>query len=117
MATMTQMHTREMQECIDNCDDCRAACLATLTHCLEQGGEHARPEHIRLLVDCAEICATSAGFMLRGSDVHGVVCEACAEVCEQCAESCESMDDEQTQACAKACRRCAESCRRMAGAA
>ena len=117
-ATTTGHHvSAEMQECIDTCDECRAACLTTLAYCLEKGGEHARADHIRLLVDCAEICATSAAFMLRGSDLYAAVCGACAEVCEQCAESCESMNDEQMRSCAQACRRCAESCRRMAGAA
>ena len=117
--TATTGHlSAEMQKCIDACDDCRAECLTTLAYCLEKGGEHAEPEHIRLLLDCAEICATSAGFMLRGSDLHGGVCGVCADVCERCAESCEAMEgDEQMRACAKACRQCAESCRRMAGQA
>lgn len=115
MATMTGMHTAEMQACIDNCTRCHAICVETMTHCLKQGGRHADPAHIRLLADCAQICATSADFMLRGSDLHGRTCAACAEVCDRCAESCERMDDdEMMKACADECRRCAESCRRMA---
>jgi hypothetical protein len=117
-ATTTRHLSAEMRKCIDTCDDCRAACLTTATYCLEQGGEHAQPDHIRLLLDCAEICATSAGFMLRGSNLHGDVCGVCADVCERCAESCESIgDDEQMRACARACRQCAETCRQMAGGA
>ena len=114
-STTTSHLSAEMQKCIDACDECRAACLATVTYCLEKGGEHAEPEHIRLLLDCAEICATSAGFMLRGSDLHRKVCGVCADVCERCAESCEAMgDDAQMRACANACRQCAKSCRQMA---
>ena len=113
--TTTTSLSREMQQCIDACDECRTACLATVAHCLEMGGKHAAPEHIRLLLDCAEICATSAGFMARGSDLHGDVCGVCADVCEACAENCESLGGSpQMQACADACRRCAESCRQMA---
>jgi len=79
------------------------------------GGQHAEPQHIGLLLDCAEICQTSANFMLRGSDRHMRTCAVCAEVCEQCAQDCERMgDDAQMRACAEVCRRCADSCRRMA---
>jgi len=105
----------KMRGCIDNCQTCHSICLETAVHCLGMGGEHAAADHIRLLWDCAEICQTSANFMLRGSDLHAHTCGACAEVCERCAESCARMaDDKQMQACAEACRRCAESCRMMA---
>lgn len=105
----------EMQQCIQNCTECHNICVATVTHCLQMGGPRAEANHIRLLLDCAEICATSANFMLRGSDLHGRSCGVCAEVCARCAEACARFgDDPQMQACAEMCRRCAESCRRMA---
>lgn len=112
--TLTMLSKSEMKECIDACDDCHSICLETVSWCLEQGGEHAEAEHVKLLQDCAEICQTSANFMLRQSPRHDLTCGACAEVCERCAEECERMDGEQMQACAEACRRCAESCRSMA---
>lgn len=106
-----------MRECIDRCRSCEEICLESVTHCLEKGGEHAQPDHINLLLACAEICSTSARFMLLGSEHHARTCEVCAEVCEACAKDCESLgDDEMMQQCAEACRRCAESCRQMAGA-
>ena len=116
---MTTPRTGHMQECIDNCLRCHAVCTETITHCLEMGGRHAAPEHIRLLQYCAQICATSADFMLRGSDLHGRTCGVCAEVCARCAEDCARMaaGDEMMQRCADECRRCAESCRRMSQAA
>ncbi|MBW3592257.1 MAG: four-helix bundle copper-binding protein [Actinobacteria bacterium] len=105
----------EMRGCIDDCNTCHDVCLATVTHCLEMGGEHAEASHIRLLLDCAQICETSGDFMLRGSELHGETCAACAAVCERCAEDCERFgDDEIMRACADACRRCADSCREMA---
>lgn len=108
----------EMQKCIDECRHCHGVCLETVRHCLEMGGKHAAPEHVILLLDCAEVCQTSANFMLRGSELHTRTCALCAEVCRRCAESCEQFDDdEKMRACAEACRRCADSCERMAGAA
>jgi hypothetical protein len=86
-----------------------------VTHCLQQGGEHAEAGHLRLLLDCAEICQASANFMLRGSPFHVRTCAACSEICQACAEDCEQMGgDERMRACAEACRRCAESCAKMA---
>lgn len=113
MPTTTQ--TPEMQQCIDNCRDCHAVCLRmAATHCLERGGKHAEPAHLRLMFDCAQICQTSADFMLRGSALHAHTCRACAEVCEACARSCEQVGD--MNECVEACRRCAGTCRQMASA-
>lgn len=110
------MTSAEMRECIENCTNCHAICLETVTHCLQMGGKHAEAGHIRLLLDCAQICATSADFMLRSSDLHQFTCGVCAEACERCAAACEEIggDDELMRRCAEMCRRCAESCRRMA---
>lgn len=114
-ATVLQDLGEEMRRCIEECGTCHDVCLATVTHCLQMGGEHAEASHMRLLLDCAQICDTSADFMLRGSELHGETCRACAVVCERCAEACERFnDDEIMAACAEACRRCAESCRQMA---
>jgi hypothetical protein len=128
----------EMQRCIQDCNECHAICLETLNHGLKLGGRHAESVHVRLLLDCAEICQTSANFMLRGSDLHGHICQACAVICENCAQDCErfvvagvgtgapmsqhsdkapvraEQVDEQMKLCAEACRRCAESCKQMA---
>lgn len=110
-----QMMSGEMQQCIRDCLDCYSSCLQTVTHCLGLGGRHAEQAHIRLLLDCAEICQTSAGFMSRGSDIHQRICGVCAEICQRCADDCERFtDDAQMKACAEVCRRCAGSCRQMA---
>jgi hypothetical protein len=117
MMTQTQHHhtDQEMRDCIANCLNCHSLCIATITHCLEMGGRHAEMAHIRLMIDCAEICQTSANFMLRGSAMHSRTCGVCADVCERCAQDCERFgDDTYMRACAEACRRCAHSCKHMA---
>ena len=116
---LTSEHISDaMHECIENCSQCHDVCLETVVHCLERGGAHAAPEHIRALLDCAQACDTSRDFMLRGSDLHAAVCGVCADACERCAESCEAIGagDDVMQNCAEICRRCAASCRSMAGA-
>ncbi|MBB5538242.1 ferredoxin [Rhizobium giardinii] len=77
----------EMKTCIDNCLACYRECLSTATnHCLEMGGKHTEPLHFRLMMACAEICRTSAHFMLIGSEPHRHVCRERAEICTQCTE-------------------------------
>jgi hypothetical protein len=110
------MVDERMRACIQECQNCHNVCLETIHHCLEIGGDHAESNHIRLMLDCAEICQTSANFMLRMSDLHTETCGVCATVCERCAQDCERFgDDQMMQRCAEVCRSCAQSCREMAG--
>jgi hypothetical protein len=64
------------------------------------------------MINCAEICQTSANFMLSNSELHHLTCRVCAEVCQKCADSCSAIGD--MDDCAAECRKCAESCRAMA---
>jgi hypothetical protein len=79
------------------------------------GGNHASPSHIGLMLDCAEICGTSARFMQRKSERHALTCGVCAQICEACARECESManGDDVMLRCAALCHECAASCREM----
>ncbi len=100
--------------CIDACQECHAVCVETILHCLKMGGRHAEATHLRLMRDCADLCAQSVELMLRGSEFMGRFCALCADVCDRCAESCEGFrDDETMDHCAKTCRDCARACREM----
>ena len=101
-----------MRDAIKACLDCHSMCLQTaMSDCLERGGRHVEQHHFRLMLNCAELCQTSANFMLSGSPLHGRVRAVCAEACEECAKSCEQVGD--MRECAEECRRCAKSCRTM----
>lgn len=113
MSREIQQINLEMQQCIEECMNCHEVCLHEAMHyCLEVDGKHLEPSHFRLMLNCAEICQTSANFMLSGSDMHKRVCAVCAEVCEACAKSCKQVGD--MEECAEICHRCAQFCRRMA---
>lgn len=104
----------DMKDCTQLCWECRAECQETLfNHCIEEGGKHVAPEHVRLMADCIQICQTAADFMTRNSALHLTVCAACADICEACARSCEKIGGEHMNRCAELCRRCAASCRTM----
>ncbi len=103
-----------MQACIKACCHCHKTCLETaMNHCLEAGGTHVEANHFRLMMNCAEICQTSANFQLSNSHFHKQVCAVCAEICEACALDCEKIGG--MEDCVAACKACAEGCQHMSG--
>lgn len=63
-----------MKECMELCWECRHECQTALYgHCLDRGGRHAAPYHVKLMQDCIDIC------------------QVAADVCERCAKSCGQM--------------------------
>lgn len=112
-------HTNsEFHDCITQCWSCRDTCQSTLfNYCMEQGGAHTDANHVRIMMDCLQICQTTADAMTRNSQMHAVLCSACAAICEACASSCDAMNDPEMTKCAEICRGCAESCREMANKA
>jgi hypothetical protein len=107
------MMSAEAKKCIDACLLCYQTCLSTaMNHCLEAGGKYTEPPHFRLMMACAEICRTSAHFMLINTPHHKHTCKECAEICTECADDCERIGD--MEECVKVCRQCAKSCAAMA---
>ncbi len=104
----------KMREAIKTVADCHQICLETINHCLSMGGDHVEEKHMKLMMDCAKICATTTDFMTRNSQFHGDVCGVCADICEACAKSCEKLGGEEMERCSKACRECAKACKEMA---
>ena len=104
----------EIQDCIDACTQCHAICWEAINGCLMRT-QYVDPEHVALLLTCADMCSTNANAMVRSASAHAITCRACVQVCRLCAEACEKIrDDVQMQRCAEMCRRCAASCEAMA---
>jgi hypothetical protein len=116
------MQTGEMSaevraRAISDALECLRVCEETLSCSLHQGGRHVEAEHVKLMIDCAEICGIAAAFMQRGSRHMAEVSRVCAAVCLACAVDCAQFEgDEHMTRCVEACRRCADSCTEMAGA-
>ena len=110
--------TSELRECIDDCMDCHRVCVETISHCLQKGGRHTEPAHLRLMLDCEQICRAAGDFLLRNSEFHPRICGVCADVCVRCADDCDDLaeGDVQMRLCAETCRRCGETCQRMMAA-
>lgn len=98
-------------DCVRKCNECRAACLACVDHCLGLKGEE---DCVRTCLDCADICGTCGSISARKGPMASVIARACAEACEKCAAECGD-GDEVMKACAEKCRACAEACKAEAG--
>src|SRR5687768_12726278 len=91
----TLMNADTIKKCKELCWSCRTHCRETLVHhCLEKSGEHVEKDHVKLMLDCIQMCQTAADFMDRHSVLHAYTCDTCATVCEACAESCERIASE-----------------------
>ncbi|HEY0901410.1 MAG TPA: four-helix bundle copper-binding protein [Micavibrio sp.] len=104
-----------MAHCKHTAWSCRDTCQRTLfKHCLQMGDQHVAEEHVKLMMDCIDICQLTADFITRCSVNHTSVCQTCADICEKCAASCEAIGGDHMIACAEACRKCAGTCHEMA---
>lgn len=102
----------ELASCISNCTQCHLICLNMATgHCLDSGGPHTEPEHLRTMLVCAEVCRLAAYVMTTGSTLHRQSCALCADVCDACIASCRDLDG--MEECVAICQRCKESCEAM----
>lgn len=117
MTGRSTQHAHAMEQCIEYCTNCHRTCLeATARHFRGEREPKLNEALVRLLLDCADICRTSADFMIRGSDQHQHTCRTCAAICTRCADECDKIgEDPYMAACAEICRRCATSCAQMAG--
>jgi hypothetical protein len=107
-----------MQQAISSTQDCEAICVQTVQYCLEVGGAHAHPSHLRLMQDCADICAATTKILLRGAQHGAEVANVCANLCDACAASCQKyVSDAQLKACANQCLLCASACRQTTSSA
>src|SRR4051794_26652275 len=99
-------------QCLDACITCHRICLETAsTHCLESGNRHLTSDHIRLLVDCAQISQACADFIIRDSELDGYVAGLCSHICNECANAFDVLSDDPSLAvCADCCRQCADLC-------
>lgn len=111
------MAQQQYESCIEACNTCADACDYCAASCLQEPDVKAMARCIALDMDCAQICRLAAGYMARGSEFAGILCQTCAEICDACGDECAKHQMQHCQECAQACRRCADECRRMSGVA
>jgi hypothetical protein len=102
-----------MKNSIDRAQDAHRVCSEVMIHCLAMGGKMGERDHIRLLLDCADMCEITANYMMRGSPLYRQICALCAQICDLCASQCEQFDDSLVRKCMESCKACAEMCQQM----
>jgi Predicted metal-binding integral membrane protein (DUF2182)/Domain of Unknown Function (DUF326) len=101
---------------IDALSDCVQACNADNAADLGEPNLSEMVTCIRLCLDCADICAATAGVISRQADYDANVTrpllEACVAICKRCGDECERHAHmPHCRVCAEACRRCEQACR------
>ena len=78
---------------------------------------------IRLNLDCADICQTTARVVSRqteyAANLTRAIVDACVQSCESCGDECEQHGEqgmEHCRVCAEACRRCEQACQELLSA-
>jgi hypothetical protein len=110
------------QACVEACVECSAICASCADACLAEDDVQQMVQCIRLNIDCADICETTARLFARPSprdaDALRLQLEACAAICRACGDECaqHAAHMEHCRICADSCRRCAEACDSMLAA-
>ena len=104
---------------IDALNDCAQACIADTDADLSEPNVTEMVKCIRLCLDCADVCTTTAGVTSRQAEYDANVTrpllEACVAICKSCGDECEehARMHEHCRICAEACRRCEQACREL----
>ena len=98
------------QRYIEACMDCAIACNHCASSCLNEDEINSLANCIRLDLECASVCITTAKLMSSDSEFSTHISRLCADICEACATECEKHEMEHCKKCAMACRYCAEQC-------
>lgn len=104
---------REAERCIDALQACYAACMRNVSYGNVKKSGPIQEEHVRLMLDCAEMCQTAANFLIRESDHYLRICREAAEICKDLASSCEGVDG--MDGIRSTCDECVSVCRVIVG--
>lgn len=114
-----EVDARVLAAAIDALNDCAQACTADADDDLGEPDVANMVKCIRLCLDCASICTTTAGVASRQTEhdasVSRPLLEACIASCRSCGDECErhAMMHDHCRVCAQACRRCEQACRQL----
>jgi hypothetical protein len=99
---------------IDALHDCVHVCTADADADLREQHVDSLVKCIRLCLDCADVCASTASVITRRTafDPNAIapLVEACATICRISGDECERHPHEHCRLCAAACRQCEQAC-------
>jgi hypothetical protein len=104
---------------IDALTDCAQVCTADADIDMSEPDLSDLIKCMRLCMDCADICMTTARVTSRqtqsDASVMRAMLEACISCCQSCGDECGrmAMMHAHCQVCEQACRRCEQACREL----
>lgn len=67
----------EMKACMEASHQRHVTCMhMAMNHRREMDGRRAEPQHMKIMMDCAQICAVAIDFMARTSEHHQHIAQA-----------------------------------------
>jgi Domain of Unknown Function (DUF326) len=108
-----------LADAIDALTDCAQACTADADDDLSEAKVAELVKCIRLCLDCADICTTTAEVISRQTEYDANVTrpllEACIASCRSCGDECQrhAKMHAHCQICERACRACEQACRQL----
>ena len=100
-----------LQECLEACNRSVQACNECFDVCCKSPQQEEFANCLKILRDCADICALVSQLIARNSVNAKLLASFCANICDACAKACEKCQDPSFQKCAEICRQCADACR------
>lgn len=106
-----------LSEVVESCLRCAAVCRICADACLSEDKVAPLVQCIKLNVECANVCQTTANLLVESGTVGGQVelhqLQACLNIVQACAEECarHAPMHEHCQVCEESCRKCIDACR------
>lgn len=107
---------RALIAAIDAAYDCAQTCTSCADACLAEPMVTDLRQCIRLNMDCADVCAATAGISSRrtGSNEEVIrrMLDTCITACRLCGDECtrHASQHEHCRVCAESCRACERAC-------
>ncbi len=109
-----------LTRCLEECYNCAQHCTACADACIGEETDGALKQCIRLTMDCADLCLTTATLANRRSGSNEAILKEmlklCESACRLCAEECEKHAERHQHCliCSQCRRTCEEACREAA---
>ncbi|BCS53882.1 four-helix bundle copper-binding protein [Geobacter sp. SVR] len=115
--TLIELHS--FVSCIEACIQCAETCTSCADACLAEERVQTLRKCIRLDLDCADICRTTARILTRQTEPEPqfmrILLDVCVTMCGLCARECETHAEmhRHCRICAEACRECERNSRQL----
>ena len=110
ITNVTMTSEQRHDQLLDVLERCMTACeKGAMTGLGTAGNSNGASQLTRLALDCAEICATTARFVARGSAYMNELLVLCSQICKACEIACRK-EENCFQECADTCHECHLTC-------